>query len=344
VSFNFIRKIPTQEEIISSIPMKEELKKVKDKRDEDLKRIFRKEDDRFIVIIGPCSADNEDSVVDYVTRLAKLNEKLQDKLYIIPRVYTNKPRTNGEGYKGMLHQPSLDKEPNVSDGISAIRRLHMRILEETGFTTADEMLYPDNHVYLGDILGYVAVGARSVENQQHRLVSSGVDVPVGMKNPTSGTLSVMINSIHAAQIKHEFIYHDWEVQTMGNEYAHAILRGYVNKKDQCTPNYHYEDLINTIEFYKKAKLKNETIIVDVSHSNSNKDYRQQMRISKEVLHSIKVDEEIKKYVRGIMVESYIVEGRQDICENRIYGKSVTDGCIGWEETEELLNYLWVNIK
>lgn len=345
MSFNYIRKIPTEEEIVGSIPMKDELKKVKAKRDEELKKIIRKEDSRFIVIIGPCSADYEDSVMDYVTRLAKLNEKLKDKLYIIPRIYTNKPRTNGEGYKGMLHQPhlDLDKEPNLSEGIGVIRRLHMKVLEETGLTTADEMLYPDNHVYLDDLLGYVAVGARSVENQQHRLVSSGVNVPIGMKNPTSGNLSVMFNSIHAAQRSHEFIYHDWEVQTKGNEYTHAILRGYVNKQGQCMPNYHYEDLKNAINFYKKSNLKNETIIVDASHANSNKDYRQQLRISKEVMHSIKLDEEINKYVKGLMVESYILEGHHEISEKRVYGKSVTDGCISWETTEELLHYLYDSI-
>lgn len=281
--------------------------------------------------------------MDYVVRLSKVNEKVKDKLYIIPRIYTNKPRTNGAGYKGMLHQPNLDAKPNLADGIVAIRKLHMKVIEETKMTTADEMLYPENFIYLEDVVGYNAVGARSVENQGHRMVASGVNTPVGMKNPMCGDLSVMMNAINAAQIKQEFIYHDWEVKSTGNEYAHAILRGYLGPNGEAIQNYHYENLLNTIKLYDKANLKNPAILVDVSHSNSNKDYKQQPRIAKEILYSIRSDEKIKKYVKGLMIESYIVEGRQDISENRIYGKSVTDACIGWEETEELLYYIADNV-
>jgi len=341
--FEYIRKIPTKEEILENLPLKEELKEIKQKRDEELKQILEGKSDKFIVIVGPCSADNEESVMEYAKRLGELNEKLKDKLYMIPRIYTNKPRSNGEGYKGMLHQPNLDETPNLSDGINAIRRLHIRVLEETGMTSADEMLYPDNLVYLEDLLGYIAIGARSVENQQHRLVSSGINVPVGMKNPTSGDLSIMFNSIHAAQKGHEFIYHNWEVQTLGNPHAHAILRGFVDKKGIAMQNYHYEDLMNTIQEYKKTDLKNSAVIVDVSHANSNKNYKEQTRIAKEVLHSIRHSEEIRQFVKGVMIESYLVEGKQDIdSPNRIYGKSVTDACIGWEETEELLYYIAEN--
>ena len=261
----------------------------------------------------------------------------------MPRVYTNKPRTNGAGYKGMLHQPNLDKKPNLAEGIEAIRRLHINVIKETKMTTADEMLYPENFVYLEDIIGYNAVGARSVENQGHRLVASGVNTPVGMKNPTGGDLSVMFNAINAAQIKQEFIYHDWEVKSTGNEYAHSILRGYLGPKGECIPNYHYEDLLNTIKLYNKTDLKNPAILVDTSHANSNKNHKEQSRIAKEVLLSIKSDEQIKKHVKGLMIESYIIEGKQDISEDREYGKSVTDACIGWEETEELLHYIADNI-
>jgi len=343
MSFDYIRKVPTPEEVIGKIPLTKEIKKIKEQRDEELKAILRGEEDKLIVVIGPCSADNPEALMDYVKRLSKVNEKVKDKLYIIPRVYTNKPRSNGAGYKGILHQPNLDKKPDLANGIEAVRKLHIDVIRETQMTTADEMLYPENYIYLEDIIGYNAVGARSVENQGHRIVASGVDTPVGMKNPTSGDLSVMLNSINAAQMKHEFIYHDWEVKSTGNDYAHAILRGYVTKNGECVPNYHYEDLLTTIAMYEKANLKNPAIIVDVSHSNSNKNYKEQSRIAKDVLESINNDSEIKKYIKGLMIESYIVEGKQDIDENRVYGKSVTDACIGWEETDELLNYIYEHI-
>jgi len=343
MSFDYIRKVATPEEIIEKIPVPREVAEIKKKRDEEIKSILKGELDKLIVIIGPCSADNPEALMDYVKRLSKVNEVVSDKLYLIPRVYTNKPRTNGAGYKGMMHQPNLDQKPNLANGIETIRKLHIDVIAQTKMTTADEMLYPENFIYLEDIIGYNAIGARSVENQGHRIVASGVDTPVGMKNPTSGDLSVMLNSINAAQMKHEFIYHDWEVKSTGNEYAHAILRGYVDKNGECMPNYHHEDLLNTIKMYEKANLQNPAIIVDVSHSNSNKNYKEQSRIAKEVLLSIKNDKEIKKYVKGLMIESYIVEGKQDINEERVYGKSITDGCIGWEETEELLQYIYENV-
>ena len=343
MSFDYIRKIATPEEIIEKLPLTKEAKIIKEKRDEELKEILRGENNRLIIVIGPCSADNPEAVIDYVTRLSKVNEKVKDKLFIIPRVYTNKPRTNGAGYKGMLHQPNLDERPNLANGIEMIRKLHIKVIEETNLITADEMLYPENFAYLEDIIGYNAVGARSVENQGHRLVASGINTPVGMKNPMCGDLSVMVNAVNAAQIKQEFIYHGWEVKSTGNEYAHAILRGYLGPNGESIPNYHYENLLNAIKLYDETTLKNPAILVDVSHSNSNKEYKQQSRIAKEILHSIKSDEKIKKYVKGLMIESYIVEGKQDICENRVYGKSVTDACIGWEETEKLLYYIADNI-
>ena len=291
----------------------------------------------FLVIIGPCSADNEDAVCEYVSRLPRIQEKVADKLILIPRIYTNKPRTTGEGYKGLLHQPDPEKQPDLLDGLIAVRKLHMRAIEESGLTAADEMLYPETWRYLDDILSYVAVGARSVENQQHRLVASGMDIPAGMKNPTSGDLSVMLNSVVAAQMKQNFIYRNWEVETTGNPLAHTILRGAVNKHGNAIPNYHYEDLQLLMEKYMERNLENPAVIVDANHSNSNKQFRQQIRIVKEVLHSRKLDGDIRRLVKGVMVESYLEEGNQKIgCGEHIYGKSITDPCLGWEDSEQLI--------
>ena len=333
MSFTNIRKLPSPEEIIDMTPLAENLKKIKAERDEEIKKIFSGESDKFVVIIGPCSADNEDSVCDYINRLAKVNEKVKDKLFIVPRIYTNKPRTTGEGYKGMLHQPDPEKSPNMVEGLLSIRKMFIRSIKETYLTPADEMLYPCNHIYCGDLLTYVAVGARSVENQQHRLTASGVDVPVGMKNPTSGDLSVMFNSITAAHCKHDFIYKDNEVSTSGNPYAHAIMRGSVNKHGNNIPNYHYEDLLRVLDLYKQHDFP--AVIVDANHSNSGKKFAEQPRIVHEILHSRDYNPELKKLVKGVMIESYIEDGCQKIDEH-IYGKSITDPCLGWEKTERLL--------
>ena len=331
----FERKLPIPKEVKDLFPVTPDLKKIVDARAEESKKILSGELDKFILIIGPCSADNEDSVIDYVTRLRKVQDKVQDKIFIIPRIYTNKPRTTGDGYKGMLHQPNPNKKPDMYKGIVSIRELHLRALKETGFSCADEMLYPENYRYLSDVLGYVAVGARSVENQQHRLTASGIDIPVGMKNPTGGDISVMMNSITASQHKHTFIYRGWEVHTDGNPYAHAILRGYVNKRGQQNPNYHYEDLIHLSEEYAKTDLKNPAVIIDTNHSNSGKQFLEQIRISKEVLHSTRHSADVKKLVKGLMIESYIEDGAQKI-DGGIYGKSITDPCLGWQKTEKLI--------
>lgn len=335
MAMNIIRELPHPSEIKAAHPITSELLEVKARRDEEIKKIFRGESDKFLVIIGPCSADNEDSVLDYITRLRELQEKIKDKILVIPRIYTGKPRTTGDGYKGMLHQPSPTAMPDLKSGIIAVRNLHMRALAETGFSAADEMLYPENYSYLDDLLAYIAIGARSVENQQHRLVASGVTIPVGMKNPTGGDISVMMNSITAAQHSHAFIYRASEARSDGNPYAHAILRGYVNDRGQSFPNYHYEDLYRLAEVYAEKDLKNPALIVDTNHSNSGKQYLEQIRIAKEVLHSMRHSSEIKKLVKGLMIESYIEDGSQKIGEN-IYGKSITDPCLGWEKSERLL--------
>lgn len=335
MSFINVRKLPSPEEIIQMTPLAENLKKIKAERDAEIKKIFSGESDKFVVIIGPCSADDEDSVCDYINRLAKVNEKVKDKLFIVPRIYTNKPRTTGEGYKGMLHQPDPEKSPNIVEGLLSIRKMFIRSIKETYLTPADEMLYPCNHIYCDDLLTYVAVGARSVENQQHRLTASGVDVPVGMKNPTSGDLSVMFNSIQAAHAKHDFIYKDYEVSTSGNPYAHAIMRGSVNKHGNNIPNYHYEDLLRALELYKKHDFPNPAVIVDANHSNSGKKFAEQPRIVNEILNSRDYNPELKKLVKGVMIESYIEEGCQKV-EDHIYGKSITDPCLGWDATERLL--------
>ena len=288
------------------------------------------------MIIGPCSADNETAVLDYTSRLVKVQDKVKDKIIIIPRVYTNKPRTTGEGYKGLLHQPDPEKKPNMYEGLIAIRRMHMHVVQETGLTTADEMLYPENLRYLSDLMSYIAVGARSVENQQHRLVASACDVPVGMKNPTSGDFSVMMNSVIAAQNSHNFIYRGMDVTTEGNDLAHVILRGGVDKYGTCIPNYHYEDLVRLVDVYAKKDLKNPAAIIDANHSNSNKQFKEQIRIVSEILHSRRYNDDVKKMVKGVMIESYIVEGNQKICDHMTYGKSITDPCLGWEDTEKLI--------
>ncbi|MCI8960799.1 MAG: 3-deoxy-7-phosphoheptulonate synthase [Lachnospiraceae bacterium] len=335
MGFEFLNKLPTPAEIKELFPLPAQYAAVKAARDQEAKDIITGQSSRFLVIIGPCSADNEDSVLDYASRLTALQEETKDKLLIIPRVYTNKPRTTGEGYKGMLHQPDPEKRPSMAEGLRAIRHLHMQVLMETGLSTADEMLYPDNVSYLDDIMSYIAVGARSVENQQHRLISSGCHVPVGMKNPTSGDLSVMLNSVQAAQHGHDFIMRDWEVKTQGNPWTHTILRGAVSKHGQCLPNYHYEDLILLHRLYMERSLQNPAVIVDANHSNSNKQFREQIRIVKEVLHSRRHSADLKDFIRGVMIESYIEEGCQKIGEGT-YGKSITDPCLGWEDSRRLI--------
>lgn len=337
MSFDFIRKLPTPAEIKVMYPMPDACIRAKEENDARIRDIFTGTSDKFALIIGPCSADNEDAVIDYVSRLAKVQEKVADRLVIVPRIYTNKPRTTGEGYKGMLHQPDPDKKPDMLEGVIAIRKMHIHAIEATGLTAADEMLYPENYRYLSDVLSYVAVGARSVENQQHRLTASGMDIPVGMKNPTGGDLSVMLNSIKAAQMGHTFLYRGWEVNTTGNPLTHAILRGAVNKHGQTLVNYHYEDLILLYHLYQERNLKNMAAIIDTNHSNSGKQHREQIRIAKEVLHSMRHSEEIRSIVKGLMIESYIEEGSQKIgCVPHVYGKSITDPCLGWADTEKLI--------
>ena len=335
MNMEFLKKLPTPQEIKKLYPLNEELAEIKKKNDEEIKKVFSGESDKFILVIGPCSADREDAVIDYIKRLRVVQDKVQDRIVIIPRIYTNKPRTTGAGYKGMLHQPDPNSREDMLKGIISIRKLHMRALEETGFSCADEMLYPENHRYLSDMLSYVAVGARSVEDQEHRLTASGLDIPAGMKNPTSGDLSVMMNSIYAAQHSHTFIYRGWEVVSQGNPYAHAILRGYVDKRGVSHPNYHYEDLLLLCELYEKAGVNNPSVIVDTNHANSGKKYLEQVRIAKEILHSTRHNESIKKLVKGLMIESYIEDGCQKV-EEGVYGKSITDPCLGWEKTEKLI--------
>lgn len=322
-------------EVKEMFPLTANMSKVVEKKRTEIKHIFEGKSNKLLLIVGPCSADNEDSVIDYIARLCRVQEKVEDKVLIVPRIYTNKPRTTGEGYKGMLHQPDPTEKPDLSNGIIATRRMHMRAVEETGFACADEMLYPENYQYLDDILGYIAVGARSVENQQHRLVASGVEVPVGMKNPTSGDYTVMMNAILAAQNKHTFIFRGWEVHSEGNEHTHAILRGYTNKHGQSQPNYHYEDLMLLCEFYEERNLVNPGVIIDTNHSNSNKNPFEQPRIIKDVLHSSRQNGKIASLLKGFMVESYIEDGAQKV-GGGCYGKSITDPCLGWNKTEQLI--------
>ncbi len=336
MNMDFVCKLPIPKLIKEEFPLTEKGLQIKKERDEQIRAIFEGRDRKLILVIGPCSADNEDSVMDYIGRLAEIQPKVKDKIFIIPRIYTNKPRTTGDGYKGMLHQPDPNQAADLIKGIVAIRKLHMRAVNETGFTCADEMLYPENHRYLSDVLSYVAIGARSVEDQQHRLTASGLSIPVGMKNPTAGDLSVMMNSITAAQHSHDFIYRGWEVKSHGNDLSHAILRGYVNDKGQSFPNYHYEDLANLVELYhSRPDLKNPAVIVDTNHANSGKKYLEQTRIAKEILHACRHNGDVDKIVKGLMIESYIEDGAQKIGEG-IYGKSITDPCIGWEKTERLI--------
>ena len=334
-NMHFKRKLPVPMEIKAQYPLTEALAQIKERRDQEIADVFTGKSDKMVLIIGPCSADREDAVLEYCTRLAGLQEKVRDRLLLIPRVYTNKPRTTGDGYKGLLHQPVPEKEPDMLEGVVAIRRLHTNVLAQTGLATADEMLYPDNYRYLSDLLAYVAVGARSVENQEHRLTASGIAVPVGMKNPTSGDISVMLNSVMAAQHQHTFIYRGWEVQTAGNELTHAILRGYVNRHGEAIPNYHYEDLEHLYNAYQAKGLQNPGLIVDANHSNSAKKYLEQPRICKQVLHSCRNSDHIKSMVKGFMIESYLEGGAQKIGEG-VFGKSITDPCIGWEDTERLV--------
>lgn len=331
----FKRKLPIPMEVKEKYPLTAEMKLVKEERDEEIKKVLSGESDKFLLIIGPCSADYENSVIDYITRLRPVQEKVADKIIIIPRIYTNKPRTTGAGYKGMLHQPDPLHDSDMLEGLLKIRKVHMRALKETGFSCADEMLYPENHRYLSDLLSYVAVGARSVEDQQHRLTASALNIPVGMKNPTSGDLAIMMNSIQAAQSEHTFIYRGWEVESKGNPYAHAILRGGMNAQGENIANYHYEDIMKVYEWYQKKNLKNMSVIIDTNHANSNKKYLEQIRISKDVMHSRRVNKDIRNLVKGLMIESYIVDGAQS-AECGVYGQSITDPCIGWKKTERLI--------
>ena len=335
MNMEFKRRLPNAQTVKDMYSITEEMAEKKKARDVIIKDILAGRDKRLLLIIGPCSADREDSVLDYIGRLRTVQDQVKDKIVIIPRIYTNKPRTTGDGYKGMLHQPDPNSSPDMLKGIIAIRKIHMKALEQTGFSCADEMLYPENHYYLSDMLSYVAVGARSVENQQHRLTASGLDIPVGMKNPTGGILSVMMNSITAAQHPHTFVFSSWEVQTKGNEYAHSILRGYSSKHGQSMPNYHYEDLRLLYELYGEFGLKNPAVIVECTDANSGKQWQEQPRIAKEILHSMRHSEDINRLVKGLMIESYIEDGAQKP-ECGVYGKSITDPCLGWEKTEKLI--------
>ena len=335
MGMNFLRKLPIPQEVKKEYALTEEMIQIKAKRDEEIRKVFEGTLDKFILIIGPCSADHREPVLEYISRLKRINEQVEDKIIIIPRIYTNKPRTTGQGYKGMLHQPDPESKPDMYKGIVAIRELHLAALRDYGFSCADEMLYPENDRYLSDLLSYVAVGARSVEDQQHRLTASGIPVPVGMKNPTGGDLSVMINSIKAAQSSHTFIYRGWEVTSDGNPLAHAILRGYIDYTGKSISNYHYEDLVQVNEMYDKAGLVNPAVIVDTNHNNSGKKYLEQIRIAKDVVHSRNENEDIRHLVKGLMIESYIEDGAQGTGDH-VFGKSITDPCLGWEKTEQLI--------
>ena len=336
MSFKYIKALPTPEEIERDYPLSDKLKELKKNRDEEVAKIIKGEDDRVLLIIGPCSADNEDAVCEYISRLVPVQEKIKDKVLIVPRIYTNKPRTTGEGYKGIAIQPDPTKEPDMVEGLIAMRKMHIRAMEESGFTCADEMLYPENWPYVEDLLSYVAIGARSVEDQHHRFTVSGFDVASGMKNPTSGDLSVMLNSVYAAQHPHHFAFAGHEVETTGNPLAHTILRGAVSKHGNSTQNYHYEDLIRLNKMYEEMDLVNKACIVDCNHSNSNKQFKEQIRIAREVMHSRKHSDDIRSLVKGLMIESYIEEGNQKISDHQVYGKSITDACLGWKDSEELM--------
>lgn len=335
MQMTFHRKLPIPQEVKAEFPLTQRMAQVKAQRDADIQAVFDGKSDKFILIIGPCSADHSEPVLEYISRLRTIADQVADKMIIIPRIYTNKPRTTGQGYKGMLHQPDPEAQPDMYKGIVAIRELHMAALRDYDFSCADEMLYPENHRYLSDLLSYVAVGARSVENQQHRLTASGLGIPVGMKNPTGGDLGVMMNSIVAAQSSHTFLYRGWEVTSEGNQYAHAILRGYIDYAGRSVSNYHYEDLLRVEELYAKSNLTNPSIIVDTNHNNSGKKYLEQIRIAKDIVHSRNHNGDIKRLVKGLMIESYIEDGAQGIGEHT-FGKSITDPCLGWEKTERLI--------
>lgn len=335
MSFEYIQEIPNPREILAAIPLDKALSEIKKKRDLEVKSIFEKKSDKFLLVIGPCSAHNEDAVCDYIGRLASVQDHVAERIIIIPRIYTNKPRTTGMGYKGMAHQPNPEEAPDMVKGITAIRKMHIRALRNFSLPAADEMLYPGNYPYLEDLLSYVAVGARSVENQSHRLTCSGLDVPVGMKNPTSGDNQVTLNSIQASQSPHTFIYNQWEVKTPGNPLTHAVLRGAVNHLGLTVPNYHYEDLMNFAEAYLKRDLANPSIIVDTNHANSNKKFAEQPRIAREIMQSRYHSKVLRDMICGLMIESFIEEGAQS-SKGRIYGKSITDPCLGWQDSEKLI--------
>lgn len=335
MQMTFHRKLPIPQEVKQEFPITQQMEEVKSKRDESIRSVFDGTSDKFILVIGPCSADHRDSVLEYISRLKKIEEQVADKIILIPRIYTNKPRTTGKGYKGMLHQPDPTSKPDMYNGIIAIRELHMTALKDYGFSCADEMLYPENHRYLSDLLSYVAVGARSVEDQQHRLTASGIGIPAGMKNPTSGDLNIMMNSILAAQSSHTFLYRGWEVSSEGNAYAHAILRGYQDYSGRSISNYHYEDLLRLKELYDNSNLVNPSVIVDTNHNNSGKQYLEQIRIAQDVVHSRSKNADIKKLVKGLMIESYLEDGAQS-ADGGVFGKSITDPCLGWEKTEHLI--------
>jgi len=338
MSFEYLQQIPRPKEMREDTPLSKELSEIKKKRDKEIYDVFAGKNGKLVLIIGPCSAHDEDAVADYISRLAKVQDDVKEKVILVPRIYTNKPRTTGIGYKGMAHQPDLEKEPNIVEGIKAIRRMHLRAIEESHLPAADEMLYPGNYPYLEDLLSYVAVGARSVENQQHRLTASGLDIPVGMKNPTSGDMEVMLNSVQAAQAPHVFSYNGWEVKTAGNPLAHCVLRGAVNQHGQCIPNYHYEDLIRFAEVYGKRSLANPAIIVDTNHANSDKQYAEQPRIAREIMRSRQHSTALQGMIKGFMIESYIEGGSQKVSDG-VYGKSITDACLGWPESEQLIRQL-----
>ena len=335
MQMNFHRKLPIPQEVKKEFPLTERMAQVKAARDQSIREVFDGRSDKFILVIGPCSADHQEPVLEYISRLRKLEEQVSDKIIIVPRIYTNKPRTTGQGYKGMLHQPDPEAKPDMYKGIVAIRELHLTALRDYDFSCADEMLYPENYRYLSDLLSYVAVGARSVENQQHRLVASGIEAPVGMKNPTGGDLAVLLNSIVAAQSSHTFLYRGWEVTSEGNPYAHAILRGYVDYSGRSVSNYHYEDLLRVKELYEKSNLVNPSVIVDTNHNNSGKKYLEQIRIAKDIVYSRNQNDDIKRLVKGLMIESYLEDGAQSVGEH-VFGKSITDPCLGWEKTERLI--------
>lgn len=335
MQIEFIRRLPSPQELMAQFPIDEKVRDIKKQRDQEIENIITGKDDRFLLVIGPCSADNEDAVLDYIERLVPVQEKVKDKLFIIPRVYTSKPRTIGIGYKGMLHQPDPEGKENLLNGIIAVRNMNARIVKETGFTCAEEILYPEMYRYVSDLMSYAAVGARSVEDQLHRMIASGVGIPVGMKNPTSGDISVMLNSIEAAQHSQEFLFRGWEVRTKGNPLAHAILRGYVDNFGKSKPNYHYEDLQSLLDAYAKRDLQNPAVVVDTNHANSGKKYLEQIRIAKDVMQSRRLNSDIRALVKGLMIESYLVDGNQKISEGT-YGKSITDPCLGWEKTEQLI--------